>query len=81
MPQRCCVECVGVDGGPLLVCTDLEVVDEEGNTPLLLSYFLNRTEAAKLLLAAGAAAKARGKNGWEAVEVGSGCGALHMQKA
>ena len=52
-----------------VVLTDIEARDAQQNTPLLLSYFLNRTEAAKVLLAAGAAAKARAKGGWEAVEV------------
>ena len=49
--------------------TDIERLDPAGNTPLLLAYFLNRTEAAKLLLAAGAMAKARTKQLNEAIEV------------
>jgi hypothetical protein len=47
----------------------LEVVDAAGNTPLLLSYRMGRTTAARMLLAAGAAPKARARGGWEAVQV------------
>lgn len=50
---------------------DLEVLDPQGNTPLLLAYRMGRNRMARMLLAAGAYAKVRtdGGGGWEGIQV------------
>jgi hypothetical protein len=48
---------------------ELEYVDANGNTPLLLAYRMGRTKAARMLLAAGAFSKARSAEGYESVIV------------
>ena len=55
---------------------DLERMDGHGNTALLLAYRLGRTKAARMLLAAGAAPKARTRDGFEAIH----CAALTGEK-
>ena len=49
----------------------LEALDSRGNTPLLLAYRMGRTEAARMLLAAGCFSKPRTAEGWEAIHVSS----------
>ena len=59
----------------LYTSPDLEVLDDKGYTPLLLALAMGRTEAARMLYAAGAFPKARlrdaasGVDTWEAIQV------------
>lgn len=48
---------------------DIETIDRNGNTPLLLAYRMGRTRLARMLLAAGAFSKARTPEGFEAIQV------------
>lgn len=48
---------------------DLEALDPQSNTPLLLAYRLGRTRLARMLLATGSFPKARTPEGFEAVQV------------
>ena len=62
----------GAGAGPLpAFVLDVNALDAQGNSPLLLAYRLGRTQLARMLLAARCEPRIRSREGWEPMQVAS----------